>query len=391
MLSFEKAFEIVLNSARTSGSEKVNVTLSLNRVLAEDIKSDIDIPPCDRGIMDGYACRRQDLAEELTIVEIIPAGKIPEKEIGPNQCAKIMTGASIPKGADCVIMVEHTENPSTDKVRIFGDNSNDYIRRKGVDTKAGQVVLKKGTLIKPQHIAILATAGCSEVPVSKLPKVGIIATGDELVELHIKPKEWQLRNSNSLQLKAQFESIGSSVTDYGIAKDVIEKIDSVFKRAASENDIVVISGGVSMGDFDFVPEILKKNNINLLFEKIALKPGKPTVFGLRDKLYCFGIPGNPVSTFVVFELLIKPFLYKFMGHDYSPLNIRMPLDETVTRKEMERKEWLPVKITNEGKLRPINYHGSAHINSLASADGLISMDTGVAEIPEGTSVSVRLI
>lgn len=146
-----------------------------------------------------------------------------------------------------------------------------------------------------------------------------------------------------------------------------------------------------MGDFDFVPGIFKKNNVKLLFEKIALKPGKPTVFGIKGELYCFGVPGNPVSTFAVFELLIKPFLYKLMGHDYRPLYIRMPLNETIKRKDTERLGWIPVIITKDGRLKPIEYHGSAHINALSEAAGLISIDIGVAEISKNSLVPVRLI
>ena len=391
MLLFDKALKTVLNSACVLSSEKVSITHSLNRILAEDIKSDIDIPACDRAIMDGYACRREDIDKELSIVEVIPAGKKPEKEIGPLQCAKIMTGAPIPKGADCVIMVEHTSKAADKTVSIFGENTNNFIRYKGEDIKTGQVVLNKGTIVKPQHIAVLASAGYTEVPVTKRLKVGIIATGDELVEPHIKPETWQLRNSNSFQLAGQFEAIGAAVTYYGIAKDSIDVIDKLFKKAADECNIVTVSGGVSMGDFDFVPEIFKKNNVQLLFEKIALKPGKPSVFGVRDGLYCFGIPGNPVSTFVVFELLIKPFLYKLMGHEYSPVNLKLPLAETITRKDTERLGWFPVKITNDGRVKSIDYHGSAHINSLSDADGLISIDVSIAEIPEDSLVHVRLI
>ncbi len=205
MLPFDEALKTVLGSANLLNSEKVGITRSLNRVLAEDIKSDIDLPPCDRAVMDGYACRRKDIDKELTIVEIIRAGIKPEKKIGPYQCAKIMTGASIPKGADCVVMVEHTKNPTANTVRIFGENTNDYIRYKGEDIHTGQVVLEKGLLIRPQHIAVLASVGCAEVPVIRKPKVGIIATGDELVEPHIRPETWQSRNSNSFQLKAQLE------------------------------------------------------------------------------------------------------------------------------------------------------------------------------------------
>ena len=181
------------------------------------------------------------------------------------------------------------------------------------------------------------------------------------------------------------------MTDYGIAKDTTDEIDRIFTKAAAENDVVLLSGGVSMGDFDLVPGILKKNNIELLFEKISLKPGKPTVFGVSENLYCFGLPGNPVSTFAVFELLVKPFLYKLMGHDYAPPNIRMPLDETISRKDTERRSWTPIAITDAGTLKKVEYHDSGHINALCGADGLVCMDAGVAEIPEGTIVRIRLI
>lgn len=391
MLPFDEALKIVLDSARKLGSERVDIARAANRILAEDVESDMDIPPRDRAVVDGYACRRQDLANELKIIETIPAGMPPKKTIGPNQCAKIMTGATLPGGADCVFMVEFMENPTSGTVRFTGENTNDNIRPQGRDIKAGRVVLRAGSRIRPQDIAVLATVGHAEVIAAKKPKAGIIATGDELVEPHSKPSPWRLRNSNSPQLAAQLESAGTVVTDYGIAKDTTDEIDATFKKAAEENDVVLLSGGVSMGDFDLVPEILKQNNIELLFEKIAVKPGKPTVFGASTGLYCFGLPGNPVSTFVMFELLVKPFLYKLMGHDYTPPNIRMPLDESISRKDTERRGWIPVKITDAGTLIKVEYHGSGHINALCGADGLICMEVGVAEIPKGTIVRIRLI
>jgi molybdopterin molybdotransferase len=391
MLPFDEALKIVLDSAGNLGSESVDIAQASNRILAEDVESDMDMPPRNRSVFDGYACRRQDLANELKIIETIPAGMPPKKTIGPNQCAKIMTGATVPRGADCVFMVELSENPTTETVRFTGEKTDDNIRPKGRDIKTGQVVLRCGTRIRPQDIAVLATVGHAEVLVAKKPRVGIIATGDELVEPHAKPSPWRLRNSNSPQLAAQLESVASVVTDYGIAKDTTGDIDGTFKEAASENDVVLVSGGVSMGDFDLVPEILKNNNIKLLFEKIALKPGKPTVFGVSEDLYCFGLPGNPVSTFVVFELLVKPFLYKLMEHDYKAPNIRMPLSETISRKDTERRGWMPIKITDAGTLKKVEYHDSGHINALCGADGLFCMDVGVAEILEGTIVQVRLI
>ncbi len=391
MLPFDEALKIVLDSAHKLDIECVDIAQATNRILAEDVESDMDMPPRDRSVFDGYACRRQDLANELNVIETIRAGMPPKKTIGPNQCAKIMTGATVPKGADCVFMVEFTENPTAGTVRFTGEKTDDNIRPQGRDIKAGQVVLHKGTPIRPQDIAVLAMVGHAEVLVAKMPKVGIIATGDELVEPHSKPSPWRLRNSNSPQLAAQLESVGAVVTDYGIAKDTTGDINGTFKQAAAENDVVIMSGGVSMGDYDLVPGILKQNNIELLFEKIALKPGKPTVFGVSENLFCFGLPGNPVSTFVVFELLVKPFLYKQMGHDYAPPNVQMPLDETISRKDTERRGWMPIRITDAGTLKKVEYHDSGHINALCGADGLVCMDIGVAEIPRGTIVLVRLI
>jgi molybdopterin molybdotransferase len=351
----------------------------------------MDMPPFNKSIRDGYACRRADLANELEVIETIGAGYTPTKSIEPNQCAKIMTGAAVPQGADCVVMVEFTENPTDSTVRFICENTDDYISVKGEDVKAGDVVVPKGTLIRPQHIAVLATVGCARPVVSKRPRVGILATGDELVQPECKPGPSQIRNSNSFQITAQVESMGAVASNYGIAKDTDKAINTMFKKAVEENDVVIVSGGVSMGDFDLVPGIFRQNKIDLLFEKVAIQPGKPTVFGVSEHILCFGLPGNPVSTFVIFELFVKPFLYKLMGYDYKPAAVKMPLGESFRRKKTERQSWIPVVITDDGMLRPIDYHGSAHINALCIADGLVSIGVGVEEIEEGTIVPVRLI
>ena len=391
MLSFEKALDTVLRSARPLGAENVDITDAVNRVLAEDVKSDMDMPPFNKSAMDGYACRRADLANELAVIETIPAGYSPTKSVGPGQCAKIMTGGVVPEGADCVVMVEYTESPTEGAMRFTGEKTNDNICQKGEDIKAGDVVLRKGELLKPQHIAVLASVGNARPLVSKMPRVGIIATGSELVDPATEPEPCQIRNSNSFQLAAQAGSMGVAVTDYGIAEDTKEAIDRTFKKVAAANDVVIVSGGVSMGDFDFVPDILKRNNIDLLFESIAVKPGKPSVFGVSEDVYCFGLPGNPMSTFVQFEILIKPFLYKLMGRQHRHENVRMPLDEAIKRKKTVRQVWLPVAMTEAGTVKLIEYHGSAHISSLCSADGLISVDVGVPQVEKGAIVPVRLI
>ena len=391
MILFEKALDTVLSSALPRGTERVGIIDVANRILAEDVKSDTDIPPFNKSAMDGFACRRTDLANELTVVETIPAGYVPKKVVGANQCSKIMTGAMVPDGADCVIMKEYVESLTEDTIRFVGEKTSDNICQKAEDIRAGDVVLHKGIRLRPQHIAVLASVGNTQPLVSKRPNVAVIATGSELVEPTEKPGPSQIRNSNSFQLAVQIESMGATAINYGVAGDSADEIDIVFKQTLKQSDVVIVSGGVSVGDFDFVPGIFKQNNINLLFEKIAIKPGKPTVFGTSEKMYCFGLPGNPVSTFVLFEILVKPFLYKLMGHDYKPLNIRMPLDEPLINKKAKRQRWLPVAITEKATVKPVEYHGSAHINSLCGTDGLVSMDISVAEVKKGTPVTVRLI
>jgi molybdopterin molybdotransferase len=391
VLLFEKALEMVLSSAHQLDTERIEFGCALNRVLAENIGSDMDIPPFNKSAMDGYACRRADLDSKLAVIETIPAGAVPQKSIEANQCSKIMTGAMVPDGADCVIMKEYVEEMTNNIIRFIGEKTADNICRKAEDIRVSDIVLQKGIKLKPQHIAVLASVGNTQPLVLKRPNVAVVATGSELVDPKSKPALSQIRNTNSFQLSAQIEGMGAIATNYGIAGDTVDDIDAVFKKALKENNVILVSGGVSVGDYDFVPEIFKQNNINMLFEKVAIKPGKPTVFGTSGNKYCFGLPGNPVSTFVLFEIMVKPFLYKLMGHDYEPLNIQMPLEETLVNRKAKRQRWLPIAINEKGSIKPVEYHGSAHINSLCGADGLINMDIGVAEIKKGTSVKIRLI
>jgi molybdopterin molybdotransferase len=391
MLPFEKALEIVLSSARRGDTERIDFKCALNRILAEDVRSDMDIPPFNKSAMDGFACRRADLNKKLTIIETIPAGYVPRKTVRAEECSKIMTGGMVPNGADCVVMKEDVEELAENAIRFVGDKTSDNICQKAEDVKAGDVVLHRGIRLKPQHIAALASAGNIQPLVAKKPNIAVIATGSELVEPALKPGPSQIRNSNSFQLAAQIENMGAAATNYGVAGDTADEMDVVFKKAVRQSDIVIVSGGVSVGDFDFVPAVLRQNGINLLFEKIAMQPGKPTVFGVSGETYCFGLPGNPVSTFVLFEILVKPFIYKIMGCDYEPLNIQMPLEDSLISRKAKRQRWLPVAITEKGTVRPVEYHGSAHISSLCGADGLVNMNIGVVEIKKGTSIAVRLI
>ena len=385
-----------MTSANRLGTERLSIEDHgiLNRILAEDIISDTDLPPFNKSAMDGFACRRADLANILTIIETIPAGTQPKNVIVQNQCTKIMTGAVVPEGADCVIMVEDTEMIDKDKIRFTGEITKDNICLKGEDIRKGQTVLRAGCKLSAQHIAVLATHGCVKPLVSVLPRVGIITTGGELVEPAQAPLPFQIRNSNGPQLAAQVMSTGIIATNYGIAADSEEALDKIFKKAIAENDVVISSGGVSVGDYDLVCQILEKNDVRLMFEKVAVKPGRPMVFGVSNTTahrFFFGLPGNPISTFVMFELFVKPFLYKMMGHDFRAPISRLELKNTITRTKTKRDSWIPVVSKENGSVIPVEYHGSAHINALCEADGLLCMPAGVAKIAEGSFVNVRLI
>ncbi len=389
MISFVRAQEIVMECARVLDSEEVALSESLHRILAEDIRSDIDMPPFDKSAMDGYACRRADLDRELAVIEIIQAGTSPTKTVGERQCAKIMTGAMLPEGADCVVMIEYTEEVREGVVRFTGASTRDNICRRSEDIREGDVVLERGERIAPPHVAVLATVGCVRPRVYRKARVGIIATGDELVEPGERPGPSQIRTSNSCQLYAQALDADTLPTYYGIARDTAASLDGALKRAMAENDVVLLSGGVSKGDFDLVPGIMTQNGIEILFDSIAMKPGKPTTFGVSPTVYCFGLPGNPVSTFIQFEILVKPFLYKLMGHDFRPTHSMLPLASRLEPKRVDRETWLPVRITPDGRVEPGAYHGSAHINALCEADGLIVLPVGAGVFEEGTLVRVR--
>ncbi len=389
MISFEEAYAIVMGRARVLESEPVGLHDAFGRILAEEVASDMDMPPFDKSAMDGYACRREDLPGPLSVVETIQAGAVPTRSIGPGECAKIMTGAMLPSGADCVIMIEYTEHAGEGSVRFTGESSRDNICRKSEDMKTGDVVLHRGARLSAQHVAVLATVGCVRPRVYRRPRVGIIATGDELVEPDRRPGPSQIRTSNSYQLYAQTLAANAVPAYYGIARDTAQDLDAVFKRAMADNDVILLSGGVSKGDFDLVPGIMEQNGIEILFDSIAMKPGKPTTFGVSPNVYCFGLPGNPVSTFIQFEILVKPFLYRLMGHVFDPMPTMLPLAARVVSKRSNREVWLPVKLTRDGRVEPASYHGSAHINALCEADGLIVLPAGSPPLEEGTLVRVR--
>ncbi len=391
MISFEEAVNVILSSAPQPSEEEVPLQESAGRVLARDVRADMSMPPFNKSAMDGFACRREDLGRELEVTETIKAGDMPRERIGSGQCARIMTGAMVPEGADCVVMVEYVKELSPGRIVFTGSKTADNIAIKGEDIKEGDVALKKGVLIKPQHIAVMASVGCVTPSVYKNPRVAVLNTGDEIVEPSTRPEGTCIRNSNGPQLVAQIMITGA-VPDYmGIVADTPGATDKALKAALDSSDILLITGGVSAGDFDYVPSIIKKNGIEPEFEKVAVKPGRPTVFGRKGNAFVFGLPGNPVSSYIIFELMVKPFIYKWMGYSYTSPPIRMPMAAGYKRKKSDRIAWVPVFFNERNEAVPVDYHGSAHIHALCYADGIIPVHKGVNEIKKGEMVDVRQI
>jgi len=392
MITFDIALQTVLNNTKPlAGTESVKLDAALDRVLAMDVFSDMDMPPFDKSAVDGYACRRQDVHNELKIVEVVPAGKAPEHNISENLCIKIMTGAMIPQGADCVLMVEHTEKTKEGHIRFLKSDTQNNIAYQAEDIKKGAPVLKKGILLKPEHIAVLASVGCFEPQVSLMPRLSIISTGDELVEPYEVPGLSQIRNSNSWQLLAQAQQMKINAVYGGIARDDEEVTFRKLSKAADENDVVLLTGGVSMGDFDFVPEMIIKTGFEILFRTMAIQPGKPTVFGMKGNKFCFGLPGNPVASFVIFELMVKPLLYKMMGHQFNPAIQSLPFAHDFKRRAAERLSVIPVIVKREGTVATLDYHGSAHIHALVGANGLAFIPVGKTMVGKGELIDVRLL
>ncbi|OHB71769.1 MAG: hypothetical protein A2W23_00525, partial [Planctomycetes bacterium RBG_16_43_13] len=379
MLTVAQASELIFKDVPPREVVTLPLADSLACVLAEDVSSDINMPPFDKSAMDGYAVIASDTAKTpatLEIVEELPAGKFPTKTVAKGQCAKIMTGAPIPKGADAVVMVEKTEAIGANKVKILssakvGQNICEFAE----DLKEGEVVLKSGSLIRPQEIGVLAAVGRAEVRVYKKPHVAVISTGDELVEVAEKPTKGQIRNSNSYSVSAQVLAMGLECDNLGVARDTKGEIRHKIAEGL-ERDVLIISGGVSVGEYDFVTEALAAEGVECVMHQVAIKPGRPFYFGKKGVKRVFALPGNPASTFVIFEVFVRPFLGLMYGNNACGRPILRAEMKVAFTKTSDRVQYIPGKIIYDSEtaryfVEPIFWHGSADIFALTRADCLI--------------------
>ena len=391
MLEYKDALQLILSSAKLMPVEKVELRQSLKRILATDVLHDRDMPPFNKSAMDGYACRKSELRNELEVIETIFAGKLPEKTIGKNQCYKIMTGAVVPPEADFVFKKEVAEVTENGMVICQKPSSPNNICYRGEDIQKGQIVLNNSTLLTPRHLPVLAGAGVSNPNVYSQPVITVFATGTELVEPVDQPESFQIRNSNSSQILAQISEMGINANYGGIIKDEVTILTEKVSTALDSSDIVFLTGGVSVGEYDFMPGVLQNLGFEILVSATAIKPGKPMFFARKGNKYCFALSGNPVSSFVQFELYAKPFLYAMMGHNFEHKILTFPLGKEMNRKKADRINFVPANVNEKMEVVPVEFHGSAHINALSGATWLMEIPKGVKTINKGDLVNVRSI
>ena len=395
MIKLEEAQEFVFSQCPKLSIDQVEISESRGLVLAETVISNDNVPPFPNTAMDGYAVRAVDTKHapvELKVLGTLPAGKVLDFKVGSGEAVRIMTGAVIPEGADSVVMVEKTkEVKEGDSVIIEESVKNgNFIRQPGEDFVEGTELFTPGTLIGAAHIGVFATIGLEKVTVFKRPVVGVLSTGDELVQGASRLEPGQIRDSNRHSIKALLDEIGAEVIDLGLIPDDEEKIQSALLSAIEKCDAIVTSGGVSMGDFDYVKVVLDRLG-ETKWMQVAIKPAKPLAFGLLNGVPIFGLPGNPVSAMVSFELFMRPALLKMMGYEQiwrpylkakavSPLKRRKDGKVHFARVTLAKKEGFCEASFLEGQ-------GSHQLASMANAQGLAVLPDGDG-VEEGDFVDV---
>ncbi len=423
MIEFEEALNLILNNTHVLPIEQIPVEKSIGRILKEDINSTIYMPPFNKSAMDGYAVKSKDIQKapvELKCLGLIQAGQAYNKEVKTGECVKIMTGAPLPVHTDCVVMVENTKvakdnNLPCKKIgkgigRLPGCNSEhhaqlymknpEYIQIlkqakklenvciKGEDIQKGIRVLNKDTCLSPSHIAIISAAGKKLIKTIRKPEVAILNTGGEIVPPGLKLGKNKIYNSNGPMLSALLNSDNILCKYSEIVRDNEKELLAAIKKGL-KYDILLISGGVSMGDYDLVPGILKKLGVRKKFHNIRMKPGKPFYFGIKDNTLVFGIPGNPVSNFLAYYVFIQPVIKKMMGYKSPGPEFHDGIFEKEYKQKTGRKHFVLIKISKkQGQyyLRPVKSHGSADIQALSKADGFMIVDKNTALLKKNSGV-----
>lgn len=397
MITVDQALSIVLDHVEPLGVETVRLEEAHRRILAEDVRADIDLPPFDRARMDGYALRAADVSAvpaRLRVIGEIAAGASFDQELKPGEALKIFTGAPVPKGADAVQKVEVTRTIGNTVEILESVTTGQFITPHASEVAAGAVVAEAGREIGPAELAGLASFGYASVRVARRPRVAVLSTGSELVEVKTKPSGAQIRNSNTYTLGAYAERAGAVVDRLSIVEDTLDATCNALIRAADNRNVVITSGGVSMGDYDLVKAALKEIGAEIYFDKVTIRPGKPIVFAKRGETFFFGLPGNPVSTSVTFNVFARPALRRMQG-DGTPLlkTLSARLSHPV-KDSSSRRSYLPGRFfTDEGRamVEPLKWGGSSDLVAFMLANALIIVPEDVHEIAEAELVDTMLL
>lgn len=398
LMQVADAQTLVLQHTQRLPAEMATLSPSLlGRVLAEDVASDIDSPPFDKSMVDGFALRSEDAAEGINtfrIIEEVLAGQTPMHAVGLGEAASIMTGAPLPLGADAVVMHEHTlfnqhqvrlQHPVKPRQNIMAQAS---------EMMLGETVLAAGTILRPQELGLLATVGRTSVQSYRTPKVAILSTGDEIIDPGQPLSSGQIRNSNASLLIALVARSKAIPNYLGIANDTLESLRPLIATGL-QSDVLVITGGVSAGKVDLVPDVLAEAGVNPIFHKVALKPGKPLYFGTHGNTLVFGLPGNPVSGMVGFELFVRPALRKLMGRSEPFVSATMKAQcGSVFSHKSDRPTYFPAQLrtTREGWIAyPVNWKGSGDLRSICAADGFAVLPPGELRYSAGDYMDVLML
>lgn len=402
MLSVAEAQKVVLDAVRPLDAERRELSPAvLGQVLAEAVASDLDSPPFDKAMMDGYAVRSCDFAgnvAEMTVVEEIAAGRMPTRTLGPGEAARIMTGAPIPPASDAVVMLERSTPLDERRVRLEEPKiaAGLNILRRGREMRAGEIVLRAGTRVRPAELGILASVGRTHALLIPRPTVAVIATGDEIVPADETPGPGRIRNSNAPMLSAQAERAGARTRWIGIAPDETAGLRRLIEDGLNDS-VLVLSGGVSAGKRDLVPVVLESLGFRAAVRHVAMKPGKPMLFGVvpregRPPALVFGLPGNPVSSMVCFELFVRPALRRMMGRDDGTTPAIGKLAEGTTYRA-DRPTYHPATVRMAGsslEVRLLPWIGSADLRGVAQGNGFAAFPAGECRFDAGAEIPVLL-
>ncbi|RBW69527.1 gephyrin-like molybdotransferase Glp [Bacillus taeanensis] len=400
-----EAVKRVMNYPKQGEVEFVSLQDSDNRYLGHDLAAAHDVPPFDRSPYDGFAVRAEDTSEAsanspiaLEVIEEIGAGAVPKYEVKKGQATRIMTGAILPKGADAVVMLELVKEVNRDKKDFIqlkrSFQSGDNISFQGEDVKKGTPLVKKGTKITPGVKALLATFGYAKVPVVKKPVIGIYATGTELLDVNEPLQSGKIRNSNSFMIEAQIKRAGAIPKYFGKLADDFEPCYEAIKEALEEVDFLITTGGVSVGDFDYLPAIYKKLHAEVLFNKVAMRPGSVTTVAVLGEKVLFGLSGNPSACYVGFELFVRPLIKSYLLSEKAHLlKANAVLKSDFLKPNPFTRFVRSAVLIEEGKLvvNPTGLDKSNVVTSLAEANSLIMLPGGTRGFEKGSAVEVLLL